>query len=677
MVVKVKKDPGESTGLVSVLFVLLLISLVSALWAFTLQARHPAKLKQYLLHTGEQRVLAYKIASDASASAAGREAAFDRLKNSRGEFTRLLDELKNGSPEKDLPASPESVQPELQAVESAWLELRSQVDAILNNQGAILSVRGTVDDIRGAMPDLLGAFTSVATGMVEAKASQAQIYHTTRQLFVAQRIDTALSEVLVGGSVTTSALDRLTRDLDELKAGIQALLKGDAALEIQAATDETVQQGLLEVSTILEGMDDSLGMMKQKVVPDTDTQGTLADTSDKLGRKLSDLTASYGTKVSNPMLGPLEVKPALITALGAAAIALMLILGLVLISNRKKRARFAGGQDQTNQDAIRRLLDEMRALADGDLSVETTVTPDITGAVADAINHFIQSMRGLVSSIDDTSVKAYSSVQENRATIMQLAEASEHQREQVDGAGSMINTMAQALNVMASDATGSSETAGQPVELAAKGANAVRLTISGMDKIGDQVQETSACIKRLDETVQEAGNIVGLIEDIADQTNVLALNAAMQAAVAGDAGRGFVVVADGVQRQAERFASVTKQIEAMVQAIQAEADKAVNSVESSTAEVASGASLAENAGKIMQEIETVSRNISSIVLGFAESAQSQSRSAANINDSMGIIREITLQNSENTDHTTVTMGELAEDIDNLRQSVAGFSLPAR
>jgi twitching motility protein PilJ len=680
MVAKARKGPGANTGLVSVLFVLLLASLVLSLWTFKLQARHPANLKQYLLNTGEQRVLAYRIVSDASESRDGRdggEAAFDRLRDSRKEFTRLMDELKNGSSEKGLPASPGSVQPELQAVESVWLELRSHVDAILNNQEAILSLRGTIDDVRGIMPDLLGALTSIATGMVEAKASQAQIYHATRQLFVAQRIDTALSEMLLSSSVSVSALDRITRDLAELKAGIHALLKGDAALDIQAVTDETVQREMLKVSAILGDMDDSLGMLKEKVVPDTDMRGALAGASDKLGQKLSDLTASYGSKVSGPMLGPLEVEPALITSLGAAAITLTLILGLVLISNGKKRARFTGGQDQRNQDAIRRLLDEMTGLADGDLSVETTVTPDITGDVAATINQVIQSMRGLVSSVNDTSVKAYSSVQENRATIMQLAETSEHQREQVAGAGSMINSMAQALTVMLSDATGSSGTAGQSVELAAKGADAVRQTISGMDKIGDRVLEASACIKRLDETVREAGDIVELTEDIADQTNVLALNAAMQAAVAGDAGRGFVVVADGVQRQAERFATVTKQIEAMVQAIQAEANKAVNSMEFSAAEVASGASLSENAGKIMKEIETVSQNISSIVSGFAESAQDQSRSADNINDSMGIIREIALQNCENTTHAVATMGELAEDINDLRQSVAGFALPDR
>ena len=256
MVAGAKKGTGENTGLISVLLVLLLVSLVLALAAFVLQARHQANIEQYMLLAGEQRVVTHKIASYASESGNGREAAFESLKQGRNEFSRMLDELKNGSLEKDLPASPEGVQPQLREVESVWLEMRSQVDALLNNKEMILSVRGTVDDLRGTMPALLAAFTSVADGMVEGKAPQSQVYYATRQLFVAQRIDTSLSEMLMGGSVGTLAVDRLTRDVSELKTVVHALLTGDAAMDITPVKEEAVQQGLLEVSAILGDMDD-------------------------------------------------------------------------------------------------------------------------------------------------------------------------------------------------------------------------------------------------------------------------------------------------------------------------------------------------------------------------------------------------------------------------------------
>lgn len=683
MVAKTKKGGGESSGLLWVLFVLLLASLGLALSAYMLQTRHLANTEQYLLHTGEQRILAHKIAGYASESLAGQEAAFDRLKDSRKEFSRLMDELKSGVPGKNLPSAPESVQPQLQGVQSIWLELRSQVDAILNNQEAILSVRGTIDDLRSTLPGLREIFTSVAVRTVEAKASQARVYHATRQLFIAQRMDTSLNQGMTGGSVIQSEVDRLYLDLDEMKTVTKALLEGDAALGVEPVEDEIVQQKLVEISAILGGMGESLGMLQQSAMageqlqPDMDVQVELEGISDRLSRKLAELRASYSTKVSNPMLGPVEVKPELITLTGAVAIALMLILGLVLIANAKKRARVAAELDQGSDEAMRRLLDEMSGLADGDLSVETTVSEGLTGAVAKSVNQAVAAMRGSVSAIQDTSIKLYSSVQENRATILQLAEVSEHQREQITDVSSTINTMAQDLTAMTSDAASSSETVEKLVGLAARGGDAVRQTISGMNKIGDRVEEASVHIQRLDENLREAGDMVELIEDIADQTNILGLNAAMQAAVAGEAGRGFVVVADGVQRQAERFASVTKQIEAMVQSIQAEANKAVKSMEFSAAEVASGASLSENAGKLMEQIEVVSRDISSTVSRFAESVQQQSRSAVGIDDSMGIIREITRQNSENTDASVLTIGELAENIDNLRESVAGFALSSR
>ena len=228
MVAGAKKGAGENTGLIWVLLVLLMSSLVLALAAYVTQARHQANVEQYMLLTGEQRVVMHKIASYASESGSGHEAAFERLKQSRNEFSRILDELKNGSSEKALAASPERVQPQLREVESVWLELRSQVDALLNSREAILTARGTIDDVRQILPGLLEILSSVADGLVEGKAPQLQVHLATRQLFVAQRIDSRLNEMSMGGSAGTLAVERLTRDESELKTAVHALMKGDA-----------------------------------------------------------------------------------------------------------------------------------------------------------------------------------------------------------------------------------------------------------------------------------------------------------------------------------------------------------------------------------------------------------------------------------------------------------------
>jgi twitching motility protein PilJ len=228
---------------------------------------------------------------------------------------------------------------------------------------------------------------------------------------------------------------------------------------------------------------------------------------------------------------------------------------------------------------------------------------------------------------------------------------------------------------MAEESTKSAEIAQQSVDIAAAGGSTVRRTISGMDNIREQIQETSKRIKRLGESSQEIGNIVELIEDIADQTNILALNAAMQAAMAGESGRGFAVVADEVQRLAERSANATKQIDALVKTIQADTNEAVSSMESSTSEVVSGAKLAEDAGEALQRIEQVSQEIAGVTQTMAARLQQQSQEAGSIDETMSVVQGITSQTSEGTEQTTQSIETLAQMAEQLRQTVARFKLP--
>ncbi len=223
-----------------------------------------------------------------------------------------------------------------------------------------------------------------------------------------------------------------------------------------------------------------------------------------------------------------------------------------------------------------RLLDEMGSLAEGDLTVKATVTEDITGAIADSINFAIEALRSLVSTINETAVQVAAAAQETQATAMHLAEAAEHQAQQINSASAQIKDVATSIDQVSRNSAESADVAHRSVEIAAKGAEVVRQTIQGMDNIRDQIQETSKRIKRLGESSQEIGSIVELINDIAEQTNILALNAAIQAASAGEAGRGFAVVADEVQRLAERASNATKRIETLVQTIQSDTNEAVS-----------------------------------------------------------------------------------------------------
>ena len=321
------------------------------------------------------------------------------------------------------------------------------------------------------------------------------------------------------------------------------------------------------------------------------------------------------------------------------------------------------------------MLDEMGSLAEGDLTVEATVTEDITGAIADSVNFAVAALRNLVETINDTSVQVASAAQETQSTAMHLAEASDHQAQEITSASSAVNDIAVSIEEVSRNSSESSQVAGKSVSIASKGAETVRRTIQGMDTIREQIQDTSKRIKRLGESSQEIGNIVELIKDIAEQTNILSLNAAIQAATAGETGRGFAVVADEVQRLAERASNATKQIEALVKTIQTDTNEAVISMEQTTSEVVNGARLAEDAGEALSEIETVSKHLADLIQNISEAAQQQSAAAASISSTMNVIQEITTQTSVGTSQTAESIGNLAELATDLRRSVSGFKLP--
>ncbi|MTI62795.1 methyl-accepting chemotaxis protein [Methylophaga sp.] len=332
-------------------------------------------------------------------------------------------------------------------------------------------------------------------------------------------------------------------------------------------------------------------------------------------------------------------------------------------------------QNRHNQDAILRLLDEMGDLADGDLTVSATVTEDITGAIADSVNYTIDALRSLVEQINSTTLQVASAAQETQATALHLTDASEHQAQQITEVSSAITQMAGSIEQVSENASQSSEVAKQSVSLAVQGNTAVKKAIRGMDTIREQIQETSKRIKRLGESSQQIGDIVELINDIAEQTNILSLNAAIQAAMAGEAGRGFAVVADEVQRLAERSSNATRQIDALVKTIQSDTSEAIASMEQSTSEVVSGAKLSQDAGTSLEQIEAVSQQLAELINNITANAKQQATAAVSTSENMNVIQEITMQTSTGTNESAAAIGRLLDLTNELRKSVSGFKLP--
>lgn len=655
----------------------LLLAILATFYVFYHVSRDEHNIEQYVIRAGEQQVLGQKIAKFALQAARGDESSFAVLQQSNERFTLLLDELKNGIPTLGVPYSPSGVNTELANLETDWLTLRAEVDRILTSEEPVLSIDSYINTINEMTPQLQERSAEITRSLIEADAPSQLVFLASRQMMLAQRIENNVGRVLAGGASTASAIDQFTQDAELFGRVIQGMLTGDEQLNIARVSDQYSRDQLAQIAEQFSQVDESADKIIQttpNVLPALEAVGELVPVSDRLDQSTAKLIQAYtnltpGIKIAG-FGGQL-----LVNLLAGLSLFLLVLLGVVLINGALKRGQQATDQNQRNQAAIRRLLDELDQLADGDLTVEASVTEDITGAIADSINHAVEEMRGLVATISDTSVQISGSTSETQATAARLADAAEHQREQIGNASAIMNEMSQTMNSMAQNASHSASIARESLDMAHQGGTNVQSTIEGMDRIRERIQETSKRIKRLGESSQEIGNIVSLIEDIADQTNILALNAAMQAAMAGEAGRGFAVVADEVQRLAERASQATKQIESLVKTIQTDTNEAMISMEASTTEVVSGAELADEAGKTLQELEMVSRQIADEVDGVAESAQRQSTEARSINDTMKVIEEITNQTTEGTDQTSQSIDALAQVSQELRDTVSRFKLP--
>ncbi len=667
-----------SNRLIVVLAILLLVSLALALLSFFHIQRWDNYNGRYLLEVSGQQILAQRMAKYGLSAARGDSISFKNLREARDQYQDSIFMLKKGSSREGLPASPAETADTLRGAENAWLELREMVDKILASEKSIVAIGELIDNTTGQVPVLQDRSDEIVQLLLAEGADNEQIYIATRQLMLSQRFANNLQRVLDGGGATLTSIDQFSQDADNFGQVLEGMLNGEEDLGIMRMEDPGGRARLQEMAGIFNQVSDNalqLVVLVPDVLPALDAAEKVSVVSDKLNLSLNALTETYRGDPGRFAPFGIKIGPIFVLFLGALAAAFLVFMGTQLLVDARRREAESKALNEANQKAILRLLDEMGDLADGDLTVTATVTEDITGAIADSINYAIEALRNLVTTINDTSEKVSGSAQESRATTMHLAEASELQAQQITQATTAIKDMTQAIDGMASDAKESAEVAQRSVEIAGRGGETVRSTIQGMDSIREQIQETAKRIKRLGESSQEIGDIVELIDDIADQTNILALNAAMQAAMAGEAGRGFAVVADEVQRLAERSSNATKQIEALVKTIQADTNEAVASMETSTTGVVKGAKLAEDAGDALMEIENVSNYIAELTRKIADSAVTQSQEATKMDDSMSVIQEITTQTSDGTRQATASVGTLAELADELQRSVAGFRLP--
>jgi len=564
----------------------------------------------------------------------------------------------------------------IDTVLATWSPLGKSADQLLASEKAVTDLAGNADRFNQRVPQLQAQLDEVVRAMSSSGSPASQVYLAVRQNVLVGNLARRLTEVRAGGPTAQIAGDALNRDLGVFDSVFTGLRQGGG--EVQRVTAPAAVAALNQANTLWVEMKKDLDAIlgsSQNLFRAQAAASSITTGSDKL---LSDSQGLFRALTAFGSLRDTSILGGVWVSIISGVAVLLALAGLLFSLSRAQRIRYQSTKElnDRNQEAIMRLLDEMGSLAEGDLTVKATVTEDMTGAIADSINFAVEQLRSLVQTITDTSVQVASSAQETQATAMHLAEAAEHQAQEISSASDRISEIAASINQVSKNSAESADVAQRSVQIATKGAGVVRETIAGMDSIRDQIQETSKRIKRLGESSQEIGSIVELINDISEQTNILALNAAIQAASAGEAGRGFAVVADEVQRLAERASNATKRIETLVQTIQSDTNEAVSSMEQTTAEVVSGARLAEDAGTALGEIERVSNDLSSLIQGISSAAQQQSSAASNITATMNTIQSITAQTSQGANQTAESIGNLAQLAADLRRSVADFKLPA-
>ena len=657
-----------------VLGVLLMTFLVLAAVMLFLDGRLTAQGAAAESTATEMQMLSQRLARGTALASQGQASAFPGLKDSREKFKTDLEALQNGGTVRgvslDVP-SDDAVVKTLQDLKGRWDRVDVNAGRVLENQQSLTTLAKGLDNINQGNNAILELAQQAAQQVGQGGGSLREIEYTNQLAVLSQRIAKNANALASAEEIDPEVAFLLGKDAGTFRDILNGLLKGSDALRLTGVRNEEARGTLTELQKRFASYDQGVAAILQNM-----NRLVAAKQAARGINSESDALLTDTTKLAEQYESGSRARWALWAAIVFVVLALvfLVLLGKVFLDDARVRAVESEGENKRNQEAILRLLNEMGNLADGDLTVQASVTEDVTGAIADSINFTIEELRTLVKGINSATDQVAKATQDAQAISNRLFEASQRQNKEIQQASSSVLQMAQSINEVSQSAVQSARVAQQSLTAAEKGGQAVQNQISGMNEIRTQIQDTSKRIKRLGESSLEIGEIVELISDITEQTNVLALNAAIQAASAGEAGRGFTVVAEEVQRLAERSGEATKQIEAIVKTIQSDTQDAVAAMEKSTVGVVEGTKLSDAAGQALEEIRKVSRELAELIGGISAQTQKQSASVSDVTRGMQGILKITEETTEGTKLTNVSIGQLTRLAAELRSSVAGFKV---
>ena len=634
--------------------------------------------------SGQALMQSQRLAKSVSQALVGSPAAFPEVKESADVLVKNVRSLRTG--EGAVVAAPSSVQDAIEPMLPLVDRAEKNAATVLGQQKVLTEVGKALRAINRQSSDLLETAETVSSLKLQQDASPAELSAVGQLVMLTQRIGKSANEFLTMEGVSPEAVFLLGKDLNSFREIAQGLTDGNAELRLPATRDPQTKERLGALMKQYEETRTQAGAILgnlQGLVSAREAQANIIADSEPLRKGLETVQDRLGVATGFSALN-------LTLLLVAAAVMLLGGAGLLrlYVRDQAERAEAAEGQRQNaereqqeskrvndaNQAAILRLMNELQAVAEGDLTQQATVTEDITGAIADSVNYTVEELRTLVSQVTGTAGRVTDTTQQVEATSTELLAASSEQLREIRDTGESVLQMAGRINDVSGQAQETATVARQSLEAAESGLRAVQNTIGGMNSIRDQIQETSKRIKRLGESSQEIGEITELISDITEQTNVLALNAAIQAASAGEAGRGFSVVAEEVQRLAERSGDATRQIAALVKTIQTDTQDAVGAMERSTQGVVEGARLSDAAGTALGEIDRVSRQLAELIGQISNQALSEAQSANVVAANIQHIFAVTEQTGEGTRSTAQMVRELSRAAEELKQSVARFKI---
>ncbi len=667
-----------------ILVVLAALGLLGLAIATGLTLNNASRISAQKGASGLSEVQSQRLAKSTLQALSGSPKAFPEVRDSVDVLMQNLRSLRTG--EGAVPAAPANVQAALEPVATLAERAEKSANTVMAQQKNLTMVGQALRVINRQSSELLDIAETISALKLQQNATPAELFAVGQVVMLTQRLGKSANEFLTLEGVSPEAVFLLSKDLNLFRELVQGLADGSAEMRLPGTRDPETKERLVALLKLYEETRTQAAAIManlQGLVAARDAQAAIMVDSEPLRKGLEGASALLAQQSAFGG-APLIVLPlsALLLLLGGGGLLRLYVRDqtsqAALAQNRRLEAerqeQEAKRVNDANQAAILRLMNELQTVAEGDLTQQATVTEDITGAIADSVNYTVEELRSLVTQVQGTVGRVTETTARVEATSTELLAASSEQLREIRDTGESVLQMAGRINDVSSQAQETAHVARQSLQAAESGLRAVQNTIGGMNMIRDQIQDTSKRIKRLGESSQEIGEITELISDITEQTNVLALNAAIQAASAGDAGRGFSVVAEEVQRLAERSGDATRQIAALVKTIQSDTQDAVGAMERSTQGVVEGARLSDAAGNALGEIDRVSRQLADLIGQISNQALSEARLANVVAANIQHIFAVTEQTGEGTRSTAQMVRELSKTAEELKQSVARFKV---